>query len=289
MKITLTGASGRSVDMQGSWLGFRMGTPIIETLKGFPVVGMPIQGEVVSKLRSGVIVSSIRRDGREISLTGSAKASGANRQIESRQLAETISGLWPDGSGLGEIRHQGDDGIVQIAQVQPKPGGTWDIDRKGELRGVIRWALDFLAPDPYIYGPPQQWQLVPVGTGLGLREPLGQPGYLDFGAVTNTQVQIPNGGNSTAWPVFEVRVDDGAGFRLTTGSRSVVFAGMCSRDVPITVDMGGRVLQSGVDRSVMLRVRDWIGIPPGGMETVWLETLQGGAGSAIATVRDTWI
>ncbi|WIY84338.1 hypothetical protein [Propionimicrobium sp. PCR01-08-3] len=115
------------------------------------------------------------------------------------------------------------------------------------------------------------------------------PSILSFGAARNVQRQLTNDGNATAYPTFTVEVDDGSGFRLTDGEHVVEWVGACSKTVPVTVDMGGTVTVNGLDRSVQLSRADWFGVPPHGSITVRLETLQGGTGSALATVRDTWI
>ena len=53
--------------------------------------------------------------------------------------------------------------------------------------------------------------------------------------------------------------------------------------------MAGRVLVGGVEQSIRLRRREWASVPARGVVTAELQTLQGGTGSAWATVRDTWI
>ena len=166
--------------------------------------------------------------------------------------------------------------------------GEPKIDAARDL-GYVVWEMPLYSPDPHLYGAARTMHLRPVDTGAGFVWPGFADGFADWGVSGSDEAQLTNAGNAAALPTVTVTVDDGSGFRLSSGARSVEWVGACSRSVPVVVDMAGRVLVGGVDRSAQLVRREWLSVPPRGVVSMSLSTLSGGGGSAIATVRDTWI
>lgn len=153
----------------------------------------------------------------------------------------------------------------------------------------VIWTIPLLAPDPRRYGPVREGSLLPIGTGRGLRWPLFESGYLDWGEAVNTTVTITNAGTSDAYPVFRVMGNMASGFALVSGDRALIFGQPVYPQSPVTVDMAGHVWVGGMERSVWLTRREWFSVPAKGAIQVQLVPLQqGGTGQATFTVRDTW-
>lgn len=236
----------------------------------------------------GTAPNRLSYNGRVITLRGWTRCA---QRDEVSLAARELSGIFrPDTSDEITLRVVEDGLDLQcVVEMDGKVSATpaYDGDE-------IDWEIPVYSASPYLYGPPRTYQIQPVGSGVGLQFPpfTGAPNdeqIIWFGEATNTQALLPNDGNANAHPVFEVQVDDGSGFRLTDGQRSVEWIGSCTRSVPVIVDMAGSVTVNGMDRSSQLTQRGWMSIPPHGSISVWLETLSGGTGSAQAIVRDTHI
>lgn len=287
MSVTITAPSGQQLTMQGVP---GSNTPVVESISGIPG-SVEMRGETTARLGSGSILTPIYREPREITVKGWMHCTDQSvdvRRAAVQDLAVLISGMWRDGDELGTLRlvHAGMD---RTCRVQPDQDGSWTLDASLDYRGWLRWSLDLIAPDPHLYGAARTMQLRPVDTGAGFVWPGFADGFADWGVSGGDEAQLTNAGNAAALPTVTVTVDDGSGFRLSSGARSVEWVGACSRSVPVVVDMAGQVLVGGVDRSAQLVRREWLSVPPRGVVSMSLSTLSGGGGSAIATVRDTWI
>lgn len=254
---------------------------VLTRLNGW-VGGVSVKLDRTDRLGDGVMLEPMRREGREITVAG---AITLDTPAEAWALERYISGLFT-GRGLGVITVT-QDGAALTAAVQLD--GTVKLATHIDPDPAVEWEIPVCAPDPHLYGPARTMQLRPVDTGAGFVWPGFAAGYADWGVSGGDEAQLTNAGNASAWPVVTVTVDDGSGFRLSSGARSVEWVGACSRSVPVVVDMAGRVLVGGVDRSAQLVRREWLSVPPRGVVSMSLSTLSGGGGSAIATVRDTWI
>lgn len=228
------------------------------------------------------MLEPMRREGREITVAG---AITLDTPAEAWALERYISGLFT-GRGLGVITVT-QDGAALTAAVQLD--GTVKLATHIDPDPAVEWEIPVYAPDPHLYGAARTMQLRPVDTDAGFVWPGFADGFADWGVSGGDEAQLTNAGNAAALPTVTVTVDDGSGFRLSSGGRSVEWVGACSRSVPVVVDMAGRVLVGGVDRSAQLVRREWLSVPPRGVVSMSLSTLSGGGGSAIATVRDTWI
>lgn len=254
---------------------------VLTRLNGW-VGGVSVKLDRTDRLGDGVMLEPMRREGREITVAG---AITLDTPAEAWALERYISGLFT-GRGLGVITVT-QDGAALTAAVQLD--GTVKLATHIDPDPAVEWEIPVYAPDPHLYGAARTMQLRPVDTGAGFVWPGFADGFADWGVSGGDEAQLTNAGNAAALPTVTVTVDDGSGFRLSSGARSVEWVGACSRSVPVVVDMAGRVLVGGVDRSAQLVRREWLSVPPRGVVSMSLSTLSGGGGSAIATVRDTWI
>lgn len=254
---------------------------VLTRLNGW-VGGVSVKLDRTDRLGDGVMLEPMRREGREITVAG---AITLDTPAEAWALERYISGLFT-GRGLGVITVT-QDGAALTAAVQLD--GTVKLATHIDPDPAVEWEIPVYAPDPHLYGAARTMQLRPVDTGAGFVWPGFADGFADWGVSGGDEAQLTNAGNAAALPTVTVTVDDGSGFRLSSGARSVEWVGACSRSVPVVVDMAGRVLVGGVDRSAQLVRREWLSVPPRGVVSMSLSTLSGGGGSAIATVQDTWI
>ena len=254
---------------------------VLTRLDGW-VGGVSVKLDRTDRLGDGVVLEPMRREGREITVAGAVTL---DTPAEAWALERYISGLFT-GRGLGAITVT-QDGAALTAAVQLD--GTVKLATRIYPDPAVEWEIPVYAPDPRLYGAARTMQLRPVDTGAGFVWPGFADGFADWGVSGGDEAQLTNAGNAAALPTVTVTVDDGSGFRLSSGARSVEWVGACSRSVPVVVDMAGRVLVGGVDRSAQLVRREWLSVPPRGVVSMSLSTLSGGGGSAIATVRDTWI
>ena len=257
-------------------------TSILSTLGLYGGLGVRVDKQ--DRLTDGTVPARVARTGR--SWTPGGRIIGLSDQgvVEwALRIGGLFGGSDNDSTGLLEIT-QGDLQLHAEVQLDGEP----KVDAARDL-GYVVWEMPLYSPDPHLYGAARTMQLRPVDTGAGFVWPGFADGFADWGVSGGDEAQLTNAGNAAALPTVTVTVDDGSGFRLSSGARSVEWVGACSRSVPVVVDMDGRVLVGGVDRSAQLVRREWLSVPPRGVVSMSLSTLSGGGGSAIATVRDTWI
>lgn len=253
------------------------------------------RGERQARLGSGWVLGPVTRDGRPIDVSGWAHVDGgstAELRAAVRVLAASINSLWSDDyGGLGEWLLVSDGDYYRSAAVRPEPGADWLVDTSLAHLGWLRFELHLLAPDPYLYGRPRPHTLPMTSEGVGLKFPWFAPvdaGFMAFGTPAHQPPLLVNNGNAPAWPVYEVRGDLPQGFTIEQAGRTVSFGEAVFAASPVTVDMAGRVLVAGVDRTSAATVREWASIPPGGTVEPAL-TVPAGVASAQVTVRDTWM
>ena len=280
-QVTLTDQSGRTLMAQAADHSTITGDFVRDVPGWYDGVSSDV--ETLDRITAGVMVASSRLAARVFSVVG---YSVRDTDTEAAEAARHLSALFSDGGaadGHVEAVHDGRT-LTCFAQRTGAPTVTLVRPRKR-----VEWTIPFVAADPHLYGPARTMQLRPVDTGAGFVWPGFADGFADWGVLGGDEAQLTNAGNAAALPTVTVTVDDGSGFRLSSGARSVEWVGACSRSVPVVVDMAGRVLVGGVDRSAQLVRREWLSVPPRGVVSMSLSTLSGGGGSAIATVRDTWI
>ena len=287
--ITITDPHGRRLELHGDWQGQPRGSLIYDAAEGIPG-GVPIRGEKTHRWGTGTVPDRVTRDGRTMTIGGWAHF-GRGRADLVLAAADRLTGMWADNTTLGELAIDL-PGYWRSMQVQPDSAASeWpQLDMSRRHLGWLHWGLALYAPDPHAYGKLTEVLLQPVGTGIGLDYPLfTRDGVLTYGGAVAAQVTLTNAGNAVAYPVVEVDVTDASGFRLVIDGRAVEYNAACVQGAPVTVDMRGRVTVGGVDQSGRVSAREWAGVPAGGSVLAELHTLQGGAGHAWATVRDTYI
>lgn len=280
-QVTLTDQSGRTLMAQAADHPTITGDFVRDVPGWYDGVSSDV--ETLDRITAGVMVASSRLAARVFSVVG---YSIRDTDTEAAEVARHLAALFSDGGaadGQIEAVHDGRT-LTCFAQRTGAPTVTLVRPRKR-----VEWTIPFVAADPHLYGAARTMQLRPVDTGAGFVWPGFADGFADWGVSGGDEAQLTNAGNAAALPTVTVTVDDGSGFRLSSGARSVEWVGACSRSVPVVVDMAGRVLVGGVDRSAQLVRREWLSVPPRGVVSMSLSTLSGGGGSAIATVRDTWI
>lgn len=257
-------------------------TSILSTLGLYGGLGVRVDKQ--DRLTDGTVPARIARTGRAWTAGGRIIGLSDQGVVEwALRIGGLFGGSDNDSTGLLEIT-QRDLQLHAEVQLDGEP----KIDAARDL-GYVVWEMPLYSPDPHLYGAARTMQLRPVDAGAGFVWPGFADGFADWGVSGGDEAQLTNAGNAAALPTVTVTVDDGSGFRLSSGARSVEWVGACSRSVPVVVDMAGRVLVGGVDRSAQLVRREWLSVPPRGVVSMSLSTLSGGGGSAIATVRDTWI
>lgn len=244
----------------------------------------PLKRDRVDRWGHGSLSGTATRKGRSYTLEGRCSGLGHDEMEPARQYVRALFSDLQDGAL--EVTDFG--GVVKVATVHLD--GEVLADDSYDAFGFFNWQIPLWADDPYRYGEARRVFLQPVGSGIGLEYSLfTKGGILTYGSAVNATTTLTNAGDAPAYPVFDVQVDDPSGFRIVMDGRVVEYGGPCVPGTPVTVDMAGKVTVAGSGMGFMLRRREWAAIPPGGSSTATLETLQGGAGSAWATVRDTWI
>lgn len=292
--VTITDPQGRQVRLHGDRSASWPGDLMLGSVGGES--SPPVwRGERQARLGSGWVLGPVTRDGRPIDVSGWAHVDGgstAELRAAVRVLAASINSLWSDDyGGLGEWLLVSDGDYYRSAAVRPEPGADWLVDTSLAHLGWLRFELHLLAPDPYLYGRPRPHTLPMTSEGVGLKFPWFAPvdaGFMAFGTPAHQPPLLVNNGNAPAWPVYEVRGDLPQGFTIEQAGRTVSFGEAVFAASPVTVDMAGRVLVAGVDRTSAATVREWASIPPGGTVEPAL-TVPAGVASAQVTVRDTWM
>jgi hypothetical protein len=190
-------------------------------------------------------------------------------------------------------------GGYEMMSLQNKSGTRYaDVALEGtpawiqQTDTAASWKLDLYAPDPRIYGEIKTLQINEYTTSTqgGLKHPLKFP--LNFYTPIESQSQeVVNHGNVDSWPIFNVQGDFPQGFIITDNLNSrVVFNGTVTQFAPVIIDMrAGTAIQSGVDKSSLMSVRQWFSIPAGQALAPAFEPIQSGVGWCDIIYRDTWI
>lgn len=189
---------------------------------------------------------------------------------------EVIAATLADG-GLGTLTVYDEDAGMRWAPVQRLGSASIKPDDEPD---VIKFQLQFLAPDAYRYG---QTSTATVGfaasSGSGMVFPLFASGVLDFGPLpASGAVSIQNPGSAPAPPVFTITGPSPAGgFVITdirTGKRNT-FLSVVPENQTLTIDASdGSVLLQGVaDRSGDFIVEAWPVVPARSVSTFLFEPL----------------
>lgn len=237
---------------------------------------------MVERYGNGSIAEPQSWEARQLLVRG--HASGLSRAGVSQWLRALSAVCSPDRPSVLTVTDQGLALSAEVLRAE-KPRQAHSLDD-----GWIEWELPLVAPDPFLYGVAEERHVPLVGAGVGLKFDLfSVGGVLTFGSAVAADVALHNPGNAVAYPRYVVTGDLPSGFRLSQSSGGFVdFAGPVWADAPAVVDMAGRVLVAGVDRSDEIARVEWAGVAPGGSLVPELSAGQG-SGFAVATIRPTWL
>lgn len=153
--------------------------------------------------------------------------------------------------------------------------------------------IAFYAPDPFIYG---EFNTVQAGATTtesdgGLKYILTYPLNYSSTNTTTTNGTVTNKGNAEAWPRFVVSGDYLSGFTVSNNrDKKVTFTGAVYMVAPVEIDMArGTAMQNGIDRSILLKDRDFFSVAPGEIMKPKFTPLAAGSGWCDIIIRDTWI
>ena len=236
--------------------------------------------ESVPRLGHGDFAAQGRWAGRVVVASGLATAKD---HAELEWMRNALTAAAPDGGTFPVWgRHTGEliGGDFQlIDRIEFKPDGPV----------TASWQLSMHSEDAFLHTEWRESTLQPVGAGVGFEfVPFSRGGVITFGSAVDTDEWVWNEGNAPSAPVFTVTADS-PGFAVAVGDKRVTYPWPTFMDVPITVDMAGSVLVGGVDQSHLLGERRWGTVPPGEIESVRFEFLNGGTGWATVRHRDTYI
>lgn len=251
----------------------------------------------VARLGDGVFPRHLWRTERKITLAGITVGLS---DTEAWSFSRQISSLFQSGtdrSGLLTVTDR--PGTTLTAGVQLD--GAPKVALLPEY-GWVRWELPLVAPDPYLYGEPVQSQAFVQGTGTGLIYPLfddaegNTTNVLEFGDEQPPPATLINTGNAVAYPVVTVTGDMRSGFILSLsgdkddpGPWRIAWQTDTRPYSPVTVDFSGSVTVDGVDQSWALTERGWGGVRPGGAVSFSISPIAAGSGSALMTLRPTFL
>lgn len=242
--------------------------------------GSGVRGDVTARLGHGDFVERGYREGRVLTLHGTVACESSDvRDWQERNL----SGMAGDGDWCDLTC---DDGSA-VLSTRVRLDGAPQIVKVGTT--ALRFQLPLRSDSPFLFGPWRESSLQPVGAGVGFEfPPFSRAGVISFGSAVSTDERIWNEGNAESAPVFTVTADS-PGFAVSVGDNRVTYPWPTFIDIPVTVDMAGAVYVGGVDQSHLLGERRWGTVPPGSIESVRFEFLNGGTGWATVRHRDTFI
>ena len=173
----------------------------------------------------------------------------------------------------GTVGREGPLGL-RTAQVRLSPPPQSDGSAKGV--GIVRWSLQFTAPDWRKYGEPQSVTTGLAGGGVGLAVDFGGD-LIDSGTLGSTgTVTLVNDGTAPTESRFTVTGPMAAGFTITRTdtAEQVTYPQPVVSDV--VVDYGdGSVTSGGQDRTGLLSRDQFSSIGPGESVTFQFSTLGG--------------
>lgn len=259
--------------------------------------GADIRADEQDRMGDGAFPVTLWRKGRTLTLAGTRKFKSGEETV---RFARQLSAAFRSGTeGNGSLRVVDDTGDLRALGLaldgRPKVAHDTVFNR-------VEYELPLIAPDPYLYGDPLLTQAFVQGTGTGLIFPLfddaagNTTNVLEFGDEQPPPVTLVNAGNAVAYPVVTVTGDMRSGFVLTlsgdkddAGPWRVAWQMDTRPQSPVLVDFSGSVTVDGVDQSWALTERGWGGVRPGGKVTLSITPIAAGSGSAILSLRPTYL
>lgn len=223
-------------------------------------------------------------------------------RMAARAIAVSGTAIAKTSRQLGEMRDQFtsilSDGNYKEMSLQDASGTRYaEVGLEGapvwlrQSDTVASWRIALYAPDPRILGGVQRVNIGEGGGDEGLEYPLRYPLNYDTSVDSKPKKVITNDGNVEAWPEFKVTGNFAKGFTITNGKdREVSYSGMVTNQAPVVIDMAkGTAIQNGVDKTILMRKREWFPIPPGGSIRPVFKATMAGTGWCDIIFRDTWI
>lgn len=254
----------------------------LEGLEGwYESADISVSGERRSNA-PGVFFQRGHAGGKLISVNGFVRS---RDRVFLTDAMDAISATLADGS-LGTMNVYDEDSGWRWAPVQRTGAPQFTL----LTRRIVKFQLQFLAPDPYRYG---QTSTSTTGfaaaSGSGMVFPLFPGGVMDFGPLPSSgATSVQNPGTAPASPVFTVKGPSPVGgFTITdvaTGRRNT-FLGVVPENSTLTMDgSDGSVLLDGVaDRAGDALIEAWPTVPPQSTSRFLFEPL----GSATAAELTT--
>lgn len=252
---------------------------LLEDVSGW-VSGAGVRANVTQRLRHGAFPSRAWREGRTMSLVGVVRCSSQAIADDVERAVASI--LWSGELGTLTV----EEAAGRTLHTQVRLDGKPDVQRP--TLTDVRVLVPLHAPDAFLYGPELVSYLYPIGEGIGLRYPLHQPGYLDYGAGVEANEPITNRGTAEAFGRFLVVGDFPGGFRITVGGRTVEWPWPVMRGLPVEVDMAGAVWSRSSNLTDQATLRQWSSLPSGVPVTPSFKPLQGGNGWCEVHYSDTY-
>ena len=271
-------------------------TCIVTELSGW-FEGAEVRQERTERLGDGEFPSYMWRKGRDFNLAVLERFETQQQVIDRARAISAVFRSGEPGHGWITADFEGKRLTAVDVGLDKRPRVTQNLDNLS-----IRYELPLFSTDSYLYGEPVQSQAFVQGTGTGLIFPLfddadgNTTNKLEFGDEQPPPATLINTGNATAYPVVTVTGDMRSGFILSlsgdkddSGPWRIAWQSDTRPFSPVTVDFSGSVVVDGVDQSWALTERGWGGVRPGGAVSFTISPIAAGSGSALMTLRPTYL
>lgn len=251
--------------------------------------GVGVSGEQSQRgLGHGLFLKPAKRTGRVLTLRGTLIFPDDPTRLVADRFLSGI--LWDGEYGTLTVLT---DSLELMCEVR------LDGDIKHTYKGLqsVEIQIPLVAADPFLYGPPQRFQIYPAGAGTGLMYPLfttkkavdGTP-VLDWGAGTPVGGSGINEGNATAYPTITVRGDWPAGFSIASNGKRLTYAAPVHNSTPVVVDCKtGSVLTGDMDKTYQLTERSWFAVDPESTFQPTIRAIAPSSGWADVEISSTYI
>src|SRR5665647_304321 len=274
----MTALSGTQIVWRGLTIyGTRASRHWLSTLEGWEDLP-PTRRDTAQRNGHGTFGGTPLSDERTVIVAGATSTPDDRDAL----LAELQAVMWlPDSNVTSPltITHAGRTltANAQLTRFKPTMDTGWSAGRFG-------WAAEWVCPDPLRYA-------APVVVAKGFAQLLGGlefdlftdgtdvTGLLEYGdpGTETGMVDVTNTGTAPAWLVFTVTGPTPAeGFDILVAGDRLRFSAALSTGQTLVIDTAdGTVLLDGVDRRVLLTIREWRAVAKGETATVVFTPLGG--------------
>jgi len=254
--------------------------------------GVSARRDTTARLNSnGDFMEPAKLNARYISLSGIAIANTITEfQILRDNFMAAFSGAYGDYQSISVETASGRR--YATVGLEGKPNWIQTLDT------AASWKLDLYAPDPHVYGEPQQVTIglsSPTVGGLKIKDTaafaLRYPLNYNNPVTQSSVGLISNRGNAVSWPQFKVQGTYNNGFELFDNRNSkVAYVGVVTPQAPVIIDMGrGTATQNGVDKTALVTTREWFPLGPDEIVRPEIRAINGGSGWCNVLFSDTYI